>query len=298
MLKQFINLTFVVAFFVAAQPAVQAQTKESAEAEVAAVHQAVRAAMKAGPVDIPLRDQAVLKLPAGYSFVPKTEGARLMQVMGNRTGDDFLGLVFNERINGFVDVSFEKSGYVKDEDAKKWNVDELLQNLKEGTAETNKDRAARGIPEMDVVGWVEKPGYDASTHRLVWSLSTRDKGSPADAEQGVNYNTYVLGRDGYLSMNVVTDLKDIEAEKPLARELLASVSFNDGKRYEDFNESTDHVAEYGIAALVGGLAVKKLGLLAMAGVFLAKAWKLVALAVFGVGAGMRKFFGKKDQDAA
>ena len=275
----------------AQQPASDAFMKEMEAAKAAAA-----AVMQEGPKDIVLGEQAVLKLPLGYSFIPKAEGARLMTAMGNHTGDDFLGLIFSEKINGFVDVSFEKSGYIKDEDAKDWKVDELLQNLKDGTEQGNKDRAARGLPEMDVIGWVEKPTYEAGTHRLVWSLSTRDKGAPAGAEQGVNYNTYVLGREGYLSLNVVTDLKDIEAEKPLARELLASVSFNQGKRYEDFNASTDHIAEYGLAALVGGIAVKKLGLLAMAGVFLLKMWKVAALAVFGFGAGIRKWLGRKKDD--
>ena len=47
-----------------------------------------------------------------------------------------------------------------------------------------------------------------------------------------------------------------------ARELLAALSFNEGKRYTDFNAATDRMAEYGLAALVGGMAAKKLGLLA------------------------------------
>jgi Protein of unknown function (DUF2167) len=32
---------------------------------------------------------------------------------------------------------------------------------------------------------------------------------------------------------------------------LAALSYTPGKGYEDFNASTDHIAEYGIAALVG-----------------------------------------------
>ena len=43
-------------------------------------------------------------------------------------------------------------------------------------------------------------------------------------------------------------------------ELLADLDYNSGKRYEDFNASTDHIAEYGLAALIGGIAAKKLGL--------------------------------------
>ena len=40
---------------------------------------------------------------------------------------------------------------------------------------------------------------------------------------------------------------------------VAALNFNEGKRYADFNASTDKVAEYGLAALVAGVAAKKLG---------------------------------------
>jgi hypothetical protein len=67
-------------------------------------------------------------------------------------------------------------------------------------------RAARGFTELEIIGWVEKPTYTAATHRLVWSMSAKDKGAPADAPVGINYNTYALGREGYVSMNLLTSL--------------------------------------------------------------------------------------------
>ena len=58
----------------------------------------------------------------------------------------------------------------------------------------------------------------------------------------------------------------------------------------DFNSSTDHVAEYGLAALVGGIAAKKLGLLAAAGVLFLKFWKQLADGAVVDGGGVVKFF--------
>ena len=43
----------------------------------------------------------------------------------------------------------------------------------------------------------------------------------------------------------------------------APAEFNQGKRYGDFDSTTDKVAAYGLAALVAGVVVKKLGLLAL-----------------------------------
>lgn len=176
-------------------------------------------------------------------------------------------------------MQYEKSGYIKDDDAKHWDAAQLLQNLKDGTEATNKERKARGIPEMEVLGWVEAPHYDAAMHRLIWSVSSKDKGAPADASRGINYNTYALGRDGYISMNLVTDMKSVDTDKVVAQRLLRHLTFNNGKRYADFNAATDRVAEYGLAALIGGIAAKKLGLFALAAAFFVKFFKLVLVAL-------------------
>jgi uncharacterized membrane-anchored protein len=184
----------------------------------------------------------------------------------------------------FVVMRFLKSGYIKDDDAKEWNVEDLLAGLRAGTEEGNTERRARGINEIEIVGWVEAPKYDAASHRLVWSLESKEKGIAAGGERGVNYNTYALGREGYISMNLVTGMKEIQTEKPIAHELLAALQYNDGKRYSDFNSATDHVAEYGLAALVGGVAAKKLGLFALLFAFLVKFWKLIAVGLVAAGA--------------
>jgi uncharacterized membrane-anchored protein len=95
-------------------------------------------------------------------------------------------------------------------------------------------------------------------------------------------------------MNLVSDLNALEVNKPFAQALLAQTSFNPGKTYADFNASTDKVAEYGIAALVTGVAIKKLGLFAVIAAFLAKFVKLIAIAAFGLAAAARKFL-KRDK---
>ena len=103
------------------------------------------------------------------------------------------------------------AGYIRDEDAKDWKADELLKSIREGTEETNAERRTRNLPELEVLGWVQAPQYDAASHRLVWSLSSREKGATADSDNGVNYNTLMLGREGYVSMNMVAGAREIEA---------------------------------------------------------------------------------------
>jgi uncharacterized membrane-anchored protein len=206
-----------------------------------------------------------------------------------------MGLIAGKDNSWFVTVSFEKAGYIKDDEAKEWNADELLDSLKQGTEESNEVRRKQGIPEMEIIGWVEKPHYDVGTHRLVWALSSKDKGSTATEEQGINYNTYALGRDGYFSLNLVTDLNKINEHKPYAAALLSALEYKDGKKYTDFNASTDKVAAYGLTALVAGAAAKKLGLLAVLGAFFAKFAKIIILAGVAGVTMIGKLFTRKKQ---
>jgi uncharacterized membrane-anchored protein len=90
----------------------------------------------------------------------------------------------------------------------------------------------------------------------------------------------------------------VSVEKSVARELSAALTYDTGKGYEDFNASTDHIAEYGIAALVGGVVAKKLGLLALIGVFALKFAKVIGIAVVAFGAGIVNFFRRKTKNAS
>jgi uncharacterized membrane-anchored protein len=288
-------LTFLVSGAALAQEAAKsagpsAQVTREQEGEQAFVA-AVKAATP-GPAEIPLLEQGKLAVPKGYLFVPKSEAGRLMRAFGNQTGPTFVGLVMpDDQAEWFATLNFQNVGYVKDDDAKTWNADELLQALKDGTESGNSDRAQRGFPPIEVSGWVEPPRYTSETHRLVWAANVRRKGESAGGS--VNFNTYALGRDGYFELNMVGAADVIVKERGRVQELLAALSYVPGKAYGDFNPSTDKVAEYGLAALIAGVAAKKLGMFALIGVFLLKAWKVVALAAFGLIALMSKLFGKK-----
>ena len=97
---------------------------------------------------------------------------------------------------------------------------------------------------------------------------------------------------------MASTLADLPKYKPSADDLLANIRFNDGKRYADFNKSTDHIAEYGLAALIVGVGAKKLGLLALIGAFALKFFKVGAIALLGGAAALKRFFGRKPKAAA
>lgn len=262
-----------------------------------AATEAAWAVAKQGPADIELKDQATLNLPEGYVFIPQPQADQMLKAMGNGSDPARIGLIFPKGSNAFVVARYFDSGYVKDEEAREWKADELLNGLKEGTEAGNKEREQLGIAPMEIVGWVQPPSYEASTHRLVWSIETREKNAPAGAEKGINYNTYVLGREGYLSLNLVTSMDAMAQDKDIAATLLKATSFNSGKTYADFNAATDKVAEYGIAALVAGVAAKKLGFFALIAAFVAKFAKVIGVAAIGLVAVLRNLFKKKQAPA-
>ncbi|MFY2835448.1 DUF2167 domain-containing protein [Achromobacter xylosoxidans] len=274
-----------------------------ASAQNAAAQQEIEAAMKAayaaaqeGPADVKLGDQAVVHLPESMFFVPRIQADRLMAAYGNGKDPSLLGVVMpkSDDDDWVITVNFDKAGYIKDDDAKNWNVSELLDSLRDGTEESNVERKKRGFPELVMDGWVEAPKYESSTQRLVWSVAVKHKGETANDNPTVNYNTYALGRDGYITLDLITQKNLVPKDKTAVLTLLDNLKYVEGKRYADFNSSTDKVAEYGLAALVAGVAAKKLGLFAVIAAFLAKFAKVGILAAAALGGGLwKRFRGKK-----
>ncbi len=246
-----------------------------------------------GPTDAKLGDQALLNVPKGYQFLGAQETQQLLKQMGNFPSGSELGLITatGEGEEWFMVVRYIDAGYVKDDEAANWDADALMAAIKEGTDEDNRRRQAQGFPPLVIRGWEEKPHYDKAANRVVWAISAQERESV-----GVNYNTLALGRQGYLSMNMVGSLEQLAVLKPHVGLLLANVEFVEGKRYTDFNSTTDKVAAVGLSALIAGAAVKS-GLLAKLWAFIIPlvmaGKKLLMLAVIALGGLAAKYFKKK-----
>jgi uncharacterized membrane-anchored protein len=249
-----------------------------------------------GPRSIAIFDEATLSLPGGDKFVPAAAAARLLRSMGQSVDDKRLvGMVIPSRADGnwVAVVTFIRDGYIRDDDAQHWKADDMLRRLSEGVAQSNAARKAHGFSELEMRGWAEAPAYDAATHRLVWGAVLRKKDEPDDAaHQAVNYQTVALGRDGHLELTVASHLSSFAADKSIANSLLADIDYLPGKRYADFDKFTDKVAEYGLGALVVGVAAKKLGLIAMLVAFAVKFSKL-GVVVSLIAAAVARRFGKR-----
>lgn len=267
---------------------------ETRKAEQQAAWRAAAGTAIRGPASVSLLEQAKLALPDGMVFIPQAEAARLSSALGNRPGPEQIGIVttFDDTDQWMVVVRFTKEGYIRDDDARDLKPEDVLANLRDGTAEANKERVQRGFPELELLGWTQPPAYDAALHRLAWAMAVKRIGAPED-ETGVNFNTRALGRDGYFSLNLITGQDTIDGDRSVSAKLLSSLEYNEGKRYADFTSSTDRVAEYGLAALLGVVAAKKLGLIAVAGAFAVKFAKVGLFALLGLGVALKRLFRRK-----
>jgi uncharacterized membrane-anchored protein len=216
--------------------------------------------------DVTLKDGiAKISLPTDYKYLDQEDSNTLLsKIWHNPPQKDVLGMILPAQFDPVrtmtwvVVLSFRDDGYVKDDDAAKINYDDLLQKMKEGTAEASKEREKQGYVSIQLVGWATPPRYDAATHKLYWAQELKFGG---ESRNTLNYNIRMLGRRGVLVLNAVAsmaELKDVEAATPT---LLSMVDFQAGHRYADFKPSTDKVATYGIAALIAGGIAAKVGLL-------------------------------------
>ncbi|MFE8604067.1 DUF2167 domain-containing protein [Archangium violaceum] len=256
-----------------------------------------------GPRKVELGHELTLDLPEAHLFLEKAEASRLLEMNGSFYNDNLLGVVTSkdESSSWIVIVRYEDEGYIKDDE--KIDAQELLTAIQEGTEEANKERVERGFKPLHVKDWSEAPHYDKARHHLIWALD-----AISDNGTSVNYSTRVLGRRGYVSMNLVVEPEGLAHSKPHMAKLLESTRFNPGARYEDFQEGTDKVAEFGLAGLVlggagvGAAKLAKVGILAKFGKFfvalLVAGKKAIIPLVLAFGALASKLFGGKKTEAA
>ncbi len=237
-----------------------------------------------GPCDGKIGTVASIKVPAGYHFTEGSGARAYLELLGNPPQPKTLAVLepIDDNIKWLVEFSYEDVGYVKDDEKDKIDANAILESIKAGNAEGNKQRAAMGAAPLDVIGWEKPPFYDSRTNRLTWAIRGQSQGVFV-----VNYNTRLLGRGGVMSANLIIEPNELDKTLPEFEKLLAGYSYVSGQKYSEFR-SGDRVAEYGLAALVAGGA---LAVAAKTGL-LAKLIKPLIVGAVIVGGFFAKFFRK------
>ena len=273
--------------------------------EVRAQVEAIEARLHPQTGDIRLQSaNAMLHLGRDYYFLPADE-ARIVLTEGWGNPPDavngVLGIVFQAGRHFYeadawgAVITYNPSGYVSDDDAESADYTELLQQLQAGEAEVNQRRTAQGYPAQHLVGWAEPPAYNRNTHSVVWAQNLQIAGQ---SENSLNYDVRLLGRNGVLSLNMVTGMSQLAATRQAAQRFAAQAEFTPGNRYAD-HQSGDRTAEYGVAGLVaagvGAAALSKTGALAVILLFLKKIGIFIVAGIALLWKKIRGLFGHRDE---
>ncbi|HET9861852.1 MAG TPA: DUF2167 domain-containing protein [Steroidobacteraceae bacterium] len=244
---------------------------------------------------------ATLRLAGNYRYLDPAETEKLLVAWGNEPGSDTQGAIVPNDIDPMtgegwaVILSYEDEGHIDDSDAADIDYDDMLADMKEGTEDHNEARKDAGYQAVHLVGWAEKPHYDAAAKKLYWAKELDFEGSPVHT---LNYDVRVLGREGVLSMNAVASMSQLAQIRSDMRPLIEVAEFNEGHRYAEFNSKTDRMAEYGLGALIAGGVAAKLGLFGKLAALLVAFKKFIIVGVLAIGGFIAKLFGRKKDAAA
>ncbi|HEX6092983.1 MAG TPA: DUF2167 domain-containing protein [Dongiaceae bacterium] len=246
---------------------------------------------------IPLgNDLATLRLTPAFRYLNPADTKKvLVDLWGNppESVGEVLGSIVPAGVSilsaesWLIIVSYEDSGHIDDADAAGIDYAELLSDMQQSTRENSEERVKQGYEKLELVGWAEAPHYDSQAKKIYWAKQLKFGDAPPP--DTLNYNIRALGRTGFLDLTAVAGMDQLPMINSRVNEILGTVSFNIGNRYEDFDSTSDHVAEYGIAGLIAG------GVLAKAGFFkaLLPFIKFIVLGLAAAGGIFFKFFRRK-----
>jgi uncharacterized membrane-anchored protein len=243
-----------------------------------------------GPTTVQLGTHASLQVPEGYAFLDAKGTKALNLLMENPSGDgDDYALVDNGG-DWVAYFSYADTGYIKDDE--QIDADDILDSIRRGTEQSNTERRSRGWEELRILGWSAKPEYDIQLKSLAWSILAETVGTQ---QKVVNYNTRLLGRYGVMEVVVATAPDKLGHAVESFKSAVPGFQFSPGETYGEYQPG-DHVAAYGLAALITGgaaaVAAKK-GFFAVIGGFLAATWKFLLIGLAAMGTWFKSLFQKK-----
>lgn len=240
---------------------------------------------------------AKIIIPEGYKFLDKFQAQRVLSdIWGNPRDESVMGLLLKKdetpvTTSYAIEISYSEDGYIKDDDAKDLDYDELLNEMQEDAKNANPERKRLGYPKVDLLGWATEPYYDQENKKLYWAKELLFE---EEERSTLNYNIRVLGRKGFMNLNVIGDIETLQDVENNLDPILGSVSFNSGYKYSEFDPDFDDVAAYGIGGLIAGKVLAKAGFFAL----ILKFWKFIAIGAVALFASIKKFFkGSKEQPA-
>ena len=271
-----------------------AQSEDTTSVDIATIEKSLT--YQTGKIEF-LNENAVLNVPKGFKFLDAKQAQYVMtDLWGNPADPTLLGALVPEtkgvlgNDSWLFTINYDGMGFVKDDDAKDMDYDDLLVEIQEDIKAQNEERVKQGFSTAELVGWASKPFYDENKKVLHWAKEFKFSDSDVNT---LNYDLRVLGRKGVFILSAIAPIEQLPEVKANMDNVISSVQFSEGNTYFDFDSSTDSVAAWTIGGLVAGKVLAKVGFFAV----LAKFGKFIVIGLIAAFAALKKFvFGKKDHE--
>ena len=185
-------------------------------------------------------------------------------------------------------------GYVSIDDWKNLNPDELLNTVKENTAAGNEVRRSKGVPTLEVAGWIQKPTLDPANNAVTWAFKVKQ----SDGVEVMNAVAVKLGRFGFERITWIGDPTLYQSSSNDLALAMKDFDFDKGARYGDYEVGKDRLAAYGVAGLVAGIIAGKaanVGMLAALVVAGKKFAVIIGVGVVALLSRVKSLFRRKPQ---
>lgn len=251
-----------------------------------------------GPKLVDLGNHTEIDLPAGMILFERAEAQRLLRKAGEPI-EGVVAIVRRPDADWSVIVSYSGTGYVNDSTPSTLDAGELLAAYRAGTEAQNERRRAPKlgpemvpelVPELAIDGWAEPPHYDRAQHHLVWGVAAHKAGRAL-----VNHFTRILGRDGFLSVNLIDAAETMERSRQDVRSIVEATRFQPGSRYEDHTPG-DESSGAGLASLVLSGSESDVATAAMLGLLAQIVLMLkpeIIVSLLGIGGLLRRLLRRK-----
>lgn len=201
-----------------------------------------------------------------WAYGHGTEKTMVMQIRG--TGYD-------------VFLDYRDDGYVKLDDWKNVNSNNLLSGLREIAKANAIYLKEKNLDYVNKIDWIYKPTLNQENKSVSYSYKV-DWNS---GQKSMESKNLILGKKGYLESAFVVAYKkdiDLKYESDFSKDFVNGVIFNEGFKHSDYKPG-DKIAAAGIGGLVAGsLGVKVLAKTGLLAKLLKFWWILLApLAFFG-----------------
>lgn len=206
-----------------------------------------------GQILLPDR-KAFVDIDKDFIFLPAADAQKLLtEAWSNPADDSIAGLILPSQIDPLseeswgVAIRLHNTGRVQGTSQPLPSARHLLENLYLSASQEVTNSDVRVVPRS----WIVEPTYYKEQNALYWATHNEIRYDSGVREAGVlNYKVAKLGREGYIELVFIAELKQLPVIERQMYEVLNTVHYVNGYRYADFDPKIDTVGNLKMAHLI------------------------------------------------